>query len=109
MIEASIQELESRSLARIASAATAEELEAVRVEALGRKGGLTQFSKEMGKLAPDDRKRLGMLLNGARQKLETALEEKQKQFADAALRARLEAEWIDLTVPAPGPRRGHLH
>ena len=57
MLEESIQELESRSLARIASAATADELEAVRVDALGRKGGLTQFSKEMGKLAPEERKR----------------------------------------------------
>ena len=55
MLDDSIKELESRSLERIASAGTAEELEAVRVEALGRKGGLTQFSKEMGKLAPEER------------------------------------------------------
>jgi phenylalanyl-tRNA synthetase alpha chain len=109
MLEVSIQELQSRSLARIASASTAEELEAVRVDALGRKSGLTQFSKEMGKLAPEDRKRIGMLLNGARQALEAALEEKQRQFAQAALSARLDSEWIDLTLPAPGHRRGHLH
>ena len=32
-----------------------------------------------------------------------------RQFAEAALRARLDAEWLDLTLPAPGPRRGHLH
>jgi phenylalanyl-tRNA synthetase alpha chain len=30
-------------------------LEAVRVEALGRKGALAQISKEMGKLAPEER------------------------------------------------------
>jgi phenylalanyl-tRNA synthetase alpha chain len=30
-------------------------------------------------------------------------------LADAALRARLDVEWIDLTLPAPGARRGHLH
>src|SRR4051812_36591258 len=109
MLEESIQELESRSLARIGTATTAEELEAVRVDALGRKSGLTQFSKDMGKLSPEDRKRLGMLLNSARQKLEAALEFRQTQFADAALRARLDSEWVDLTLPAPGPRRGHLH
>src|SRR4051812_40640809 len=109
MLENAIQELESRSLERIASAATAEELEAVRVEALGRKGGLTQFSKDMGKLAPEERKRLGMLLNSARQKLEEALDFRKARFAEAALRARLDAEWVDLTLPAPGPHRGHLH
>ena len=109
MLEEAIQEFESRSLARIGSASTAEELEAARVDALGRKGGLTQFSKDMGKLAPDERKRIGMLLNSARQKLEDALETRKEEFAEAALRARLEAEWVDLTLPAPGPRRGHLH
>jgi hypothetical protein len=36
MADQSIQELESRSLARVASAGSPEELEAVRVEALGR-------------------------------------------------------------------------
>ncbi len=109
MLDASIQEFESRSLARIESAQSANELEAARVEALGRKAGLSQFSREMGKLAPEERARIGKLVNDARQKLEAAVESKTRQFADAALRARLDAEWIDLTLPAPGPPRGHLH
>jgi phenylalanyl-tRNA synthetase alpha chain len=69
MLDQSIQELQSRSLARIASAATLEELEAVRVDALGRKGPLAQAGKEMGKLPPEDRARIGKLLNSARQYL----------------------------------------
>jgi phenylalanyl-tRNA synthetase alpha chain len=109
MIDDSIQELESRSLARISSAATPEELEAIRVEVLGRKGVLALAGKEMGKLAPQDRARVGKLLNGAKQKLEAALDARQKEFAEGKLRARLDAEWLDLTLPAPGPRRGHLH
>jgi phenylalanyl-tRNA synthetase alpha chain len=109
MLEQSIQELESRSLARIESAKNADEVEAVRVEALGRKSGFTLFSKEMGKLAPEERARIGKLLNAAKQALEQAIEARQREFSDAALRARLDAEWIDLTLPAPGPRRGHLH
>jgi hypothetical protein len=51
MLDQSIQELEARSLERIAAAASEEELEAVRVDALGRKGPLAQAGKEMGKLA----------------------------------------------------------
>ena len=81
----------------------------MRVEVLGRKGALTQVSKEMGKLAPEERARIGKLLNAAKQKLEEALEARKRQFDEAALRARLDAEWLDLTLPAPGPRRGHLH
>jgi phenylalanyl-tRNA synthetase alpha chain len=109
MLDESIQELLSRSLARIASATSLDELEAVRVDALGRKTGLTQFSKEMGKLSPEERKHIGQLINGARQQIEQALESKTKVFEQDALRQRLDAEWIDLTLPAPGPRRGHLH
>jgi phenylalanyl-tRNA synthetase alpha chain len=109
MLEESIQELLSRSLARIASAGTLDELEAVRVDALGRKSGLSQFSKDMGKLTPDDRKRIGQLINGARQQIEESLGCKTKSLEEHKLRASLAAEWIDLTLPAPGPRRGHLH
>jgi phenylalanyl-tRNA synthetase alpha chain len=109
MLEDSIQELEARSLGCIAAAQTAEEVEAVRVEALGRKGSLAAFSKDMGKLAPEERKRAGMLLNACKQKLEAAVDARQREFAGAALNARLESEWIDLTLPAPGPPRGHLH
>ena len=109
MLEQTIEELASGSLTRIASAASPEELEAVRVQVLGRKGSLDQFFKQMGKLSPDERARAGKLLNGAKQALEAAVEDRKRGFEDAALRARLEAEWVDLTIPAPGPRRGHLH
>src|SRR5436190_18365988 len=109
MIEESIQELAARSLARIAAADTAEALEAVRVEAVGRKGALAEISKGMGKLSPEERKRIGQVLNAAKQQVETALDARKREFEEAALRARLDAEWVDLTVPASGPRRGHLH
>ncbi len=104
-----IQDLESTTLLWIENAATPEELESVRVGILGRKGTLTLVGKEMGKLPPEERAPVGKLLNAARQKLEAALEAKKKAFDDAALRARLDSEWIDLTLPAPAPRRGHLH
>jgi phenylalanyl-tRNA synthetase alpha chain len=109
MLDQSIQDLLSRSLARIESAATPDELEAVRVEALGRKGALAAFSKEMGKLSIEEKKRIGMLLNDAKQRMESAFDARKQQFDSAALQARLDAEWLDLTLPAPGPRRGHLH
>jgi phenylalanyl-tRNA synthetase alpha chain len=109
MLDESIQELASRSLARIAAAESAEALEAVRVEAVGRKGALAEISKGMGKLSPEERKRIGQVLNAAKQQVETALDARKQEFDEAALRARLDAEWVDLTVPAPGPRRGHLH
>ncbi|MBZ5593173.1 MAG: phenylalanine--tRNA ligase subunit alpha [Acidobacteriia bacterium] len=109
MLENQISELQAAALKRIAAAHSADEIEAVRVEALGRKGALTQVSKEMGKLAPEERARVGKLLNAAKQALEQALDERKQEFDASALRAQLDAEWIDLTLPSPGPRAGSLH
>src|SRR6266404_1167710 len=109
MLEKQISELQAAALARIGAARSPEDLEAVRVDVLGRKGALAQISKEMGKLAPEERAAAGKLLNAAKQALEEAFERRKREFDQAALTQRLDAEWIDLTLPAPGPRAGSLH
>jgi len=97
------------ALARIQAAASTEELEAVRVEVLGRKGVLTQLSKDMGKLSPDARATRGKFINSAKQALEEAYNARKAGFDRAALAERLETEWLDLTVPATGAKPGSLH
>ncbi|MCC6392883.1 MAG: phenylalanine--tRNA ligase subunit alpha [Bryobacterales bacterium] len=109
MLESQLQNLAASARERILSAASPEQLEAVRVEVLGRKGALAEISKGMGKLTPEDRAQIGKLLNTAKNDLEAALEERRNRFANEALQARLDAEWIDVTLPAPGPRPGTLH
>jgi phenylalanyl-tRNA synthetase alpha chain len=109
MIEANLEELAVSAKARIEAAATVEELEAVRVEVLGRKGALANVSKEMAKMTPEQRATVGKLLNAAKQALEAVFDEKKAAFDSAALTARLESEWVDLTAPAPDPARGALH
>ncbi|MBZ2177722.1 MAG: phenylalanine--tRNA ligase subunit alpha [Acidobacteriota bacterium] len=109
MIETQLSELAAATAARIAAAATAEELEVIRVEVLGRKGRLAEVSKDMGKLSPEQRGAVGKQLNAAKQTLEAALTARKTAFDEAALRARLDREWLDLTAPAAGPGLGSLH
>jgi phenylalanyl-tRNA synthetase alpha chain len=104
-----IDDILASALARIESAATPEELETVRVEVLGRKGTLAGLSKDMGKLSPDERKTLGASLNAAKQQLEVAFDIRKSAFDAIALNSRLDAEWLDLTLPAAGIAPGHLH
>ena len=104
-----IENVQADALKRIQAAASLDDLEAVRVEVLGRKGALALFSKEFGKLTPDQRSSAGKALNAAKESLETALDAKKTAFSDQALQQRLSAEWIDLTLPAPGVRPGSLH
>ena len=55
------RELLDSALARMHAARTAEDLEAVRVEVLGRKGIIAQLSKDMGKLSAEERVERGQV------------------------------------------------
>ncbi len=109
MLDSRLEELRRATLAAFASASSGQDLEAARVEALGRKGTLAQISKEFGKLAPEERARFGKLLNSVKQDLESEYEKKNRWFEEAQLAERLANEWIDVTLPAPGVRPGSLH
>jgi len=109
VLEDQITQLQTAALARIEDAKSMEALEGVRVDVLGRKGTLGQFSKEFGKLAPQERAAAGKALNAAKEALESAFEARKHSFDTEALNARLGSEWIDLTLPAPGARPGSLH
>src|SRR3954463_8252038 len=104
-----IAELQASARAALEVATTLEALEAIRIDALGRKGKLAEVSKGFGKLSPDDRSRVGKLLNSVKQELEASLDARKAALESIALNARLESEWLDLTAPAPGIRPGHLH
>jgi phenylalanyl-tRNA synthetase alpha chain len=104
-----MQDLIDSALARINTSASAEKLESVRIEVLGRKGVLAQLSKDMGRLTPEERASRGKFINAAKQSLESAYEQRRACFENAALARRLDSEWMDLTAPAPGPRPGSLH
>jgi phenylalanyl-tRNA synthetase alpha chain len=107
--EQNIAEVLTAAHAALETAGTLEAIEAVRVEALGRKGKLAEISKTFGKLAPEGRARLGKLLNAVKLELETKIDARKSALESAALNARLETEWLDLSTPAPGVRPGSLH
>ena len=109
MLETKLSELDANARRQIETASTVEELERVRVEVLGRKGALANISKDLGKLPVEERARAGKLLNSVKQALEEALQARQKRLETDVAEIRLNAEWIDLTLPSPAPARGHLH
>lgn len=113
MLESKLSELRTRAVAALEAAADSDALEWARVEYLGRKGQLasvtTAVGKQMGQLAPEQRADMGRLLNAVKQDLESRYEARKAGFERAALDARLNAEWLDLTLPAPGTRPGSLH
>jgi phenylalanyl-tRNA synthetase alpha chain len=113
MLESKLTGLQEQAASALDQAPDAEALEAVRVDILGRKGQLatltTQIGKSMGKIPPPERASLGKLMNAVKQDLESRYEARKAAFERTALDRRLNAEWLDLTLPAPGTRPGSLH
>ena len=97
------QKLENEGLAAVAEAASADEIERVRVEYLGRKSELKLALRDVR-----DRER-GMALNTLRERLESAIDGREQELRRAELDRRLTEERIDVTMPGTAVARGHLH
>ena len=101
--------LEQHYAAAAAAAASLAALEEVRVAALGKNGALTGLMKELGKLAPDERKARGAALNKLKDAVTSAIEARKAALAEAELDARLATERVDVTLPARPETEGRLH
>jgi phenylalanyl-tRNA synthetase alpha chain len=95
-----ISALEQEILATVAAAADEPALEAVRVAALGKKGSISALLAGLGKMAPDDRKAQGAVINAVKDKVADALAARRAVLKEAALEARLARETRDVTLPA---------
>ncbi len=95
--------------ARIEAAESLPALEALRVEALGKKGRITAEMKQLGSLAPEERKAAGQALNQVKERVAAAIEARKAVLEAAALDAQLADEAIDVTLPARPERPGKLH
>ena len=73
-LQADLKRLEEEGRAELGSAKGEAQVQAVRTKYLGRKGFLTQFLREMGKLPADQRPAVGPLANEIKAKLEEAAE-----------------------------------
>lgn len=106
------EQLKKISLAAKEAVAAAEneaQIEALRVQYLGKKGELTAILKQMGGLSPEERPIMGQLVNQAKQELEELIAEKKSVLAAFAQEEQLKAETIDITMPAKELKPGKLH
>ncbi len=104
-----LEEIRERARQELAAAAAVENVEALRIKYAGKKGELTQILKQMGKLSPDERPVVGQLANEVRSFIETAVETKKAELAEAMLEKQLEDEKLDVTLPADMSPLGHKH
>jgi phenylalanyl-tRNA synthetase alpha chain len=106
---ADLNTLKGKYLAGIAAAADEGALEEIRLAALGKKGEISLMMRELGGMAPEARQAAGAQLNVLKDEIDAALRARKAGLADAALDARLAAEWLDVTLPARPRRVGTIH
>ena len=104
-----LDKLKGDVLAQVAGAADLAALDAVRVDALGRNGRVTQLLKGLGQMDGEARKTAGQALNVLKTEIGAALDARKVVLEGAAIDARLAAEKIDITLPARPNRTGRIH
>lgn len=84
-------------------------LDEIRVKYLGKSGSVTELLKGMRDVAPEDRPKVGQLVNDLRQKIEALITEKETERKKAELEKALKAEAVDVTLPGKKQQIGSLH
>ncbi len=104
-----LQAIEAKALEQIKQGDTLDKLNEVKVAYLGKKGELTAVLKGMKDVSPEDRPKVGQMVNDTRAVIEEALDKAIKALEAELMEAKLKEEVIDVTLPAKKPEIGHRH
>jgi len=96
-------------LDRIAAARTLQDLESVRVAALGKSGEITAKLKSLGAMDPDTRAAEAPKIHALREAVTNAIAERKAALENVELEQRLATEKLDLSLPAPDGPSGTVH
>ena len=108
-LEAQLETLRQEAENAIATSNTLEQLEQLRIGYFGKKGQLSQILGSMGKLAADQRPKIGAIANVIKEAIATELDNKRITLQSAQIQAKLEAETIDVTMPGVYRPQGRIH
>ncbi|AEB29301.1 phenylalanine--tRNA ligase subunit alpha [Carnobacterium sp. 17-4] len=104
-----LQLLSKEAVEKIEAASDLKELDQVRVAYLGKKGPITEISKGMKTVSPEERPILGALVNEVRNEITSHLETKKARLEMEKINRDLESESIDVTLPGSSVAVGQSH
>ena len=104
-----LEVIRAAALEAVKNALSEKEIEELRVKYLGKKGELTAILKQMGSLSPEERPKMGQLVNEAKQNVENLISKKADELKKKATELKLKSETIDITMPAKVKKIGKLH
>jgi len=104
-----LETLRSELTAAVKEAAQLDELEQIRVLALGKKGRITELMKGLGRIDADARKETGQALNALKNEIAEAIEARKRSLSDSELDAQLAGDKVDITLPVRPEIDGRVH
>ena len=104
-----LEQIRAEAEAAMENAASLQELDAVRVKYLGKKGELTAVLKTMGKLSPEERPKVGQMANEVREVITAGIDRRNELLKAAQQELKLKNETIDVTLPGTKVEIGHRH
>ncbi|MCF0143121.1 MAG: phenylalanine--tRNA ligase subunit alpha [Parasporobacterium sp.] len=104
-----LEQIKSEASELINRAESLDVLNDLRVTYLGKKGKITNVLKSMKDVAPEDRPKVGQMVNEVREIIEKHLDEVKSRLEEEKLSLTLKNEVIDVTLPGTGRPIGHIH
>ncbi len=104
-----LEAIKQAAVDAVQKAVSEKDIEDLRVSYLGKKGELTAILKQMGGISPEERPKMGQLVNDAKSYVEELVTKKREELKAKATELKLKAETIDITMPAKTRETGKLH
>ena len=104
-----LEEIRKMTKEKVEQITTSQELKELKAKVLGKKSELTEILRGMGQIAAEQRPVVGELVNKVRTEIEEMIDSKEREFEEAELKRKVEAEKIDITLPATRIKRGSIH
>lgn len=95
-LETILKELEKK----VEGVTDSNELNAIRVEYLGKKGSISLLSSKIAELSVEEKKTFGAELNKTKTRATEVIDTRKKEIEDRILNEKLASENIDVTLPA---------
>ncbi len=106
MDSTAIEHLRQEALRDIAAAQTPEDIEALRVRFLGKKGTVSALGRQLKDVSAEEKRVLGPVVQRIRSEVLAAITTAQERVEREHIARN---EWIDVTAPGIPVRRGHWH
>ena len=99
-----LKDFEKSALSRLNEAKSGQDIEDLRVELLGRKGKLSEYSKLLGKVSPDTRPKVGAEINRLKKIFQEKIDSKKDSLVSS-----VKKDILDYTLPVRSSFVGHKH